>query len=391
MEQIQINEEHPLFQVTDTAEPELESFNQESSVKNGSYQLKRKKQKKATIKLKKSQLQKHFTCQMCYEQFTSIIALNRHKKSHPLDRQFKCTTCSESFNIHENLELHKIIHDESIKSCPQCGIAFKRLASLHGHIKIHFKTEVFTCNQCEEIFTTLLLLKTHTDQYHSKENLNIQSRSTNLTKLKKSTKQTLKCTHCAKIFYKPSHLIRHLRIHNGERPFHCEICRDKFGQKTTLNIHMLRHSGSKPHSCPECFIKFSQKGNLKTHLKRVHSNFNQKDNEQYPCNLCSCVFRKLGTLNRHITEQHSKIRNDNCLDDDQQPKQSDFDKIFKQIASLKTNVEEKAEKKSTISLADNTNGEIVHHNVEEVITDGMFEFIYVFFYSIIVNSFLYEI
>lgn len=262
--------------------------------------------------------------------------------------------------------LHSITHDESVKSCPTCGITFKRIVSLHGHIQTHFKSEVFTCNYCEEGFVNRHLLKLHLEKNHT-----IEWNNTRAPKLKipiKKSKTTLQCKICAKIFFKQSHFIRHMRIHNGDRPFACSTCDKKFGQQATLKMHMRRHTGFKPYKCEECFLKFSQKGNLKIHIKRVHTSKND-DDIKYPCSQCSCVFHKLGTLNRHITEQHSKIR-ENREEDEPNVKA-----IMNQIALINKSscavMQEENEKRSTISLADHdAGGEIVHHNVEEVIQEG---------------------
>lgn len=65
------------------------------------------------------------------------------------------------------------------------------------------------------------------------------------------------------------HLKDHVKIHNNERPFKCNICEASFARSSTLKIHSHTHSGLKPHRClyRGCNKTFSERGNMKTHMK----------------------------------------------------------------------------------------------------------------------------
>jgi len=61
-------------------------------------------------------------------------------------------------------------------------------------------------------------------------------------------------------------------IHEGKKPFQCDICQKSFTQKASMTTHILTiHEGEKPHHCEICDERVTMKNHMKRHLKSAHS------------------------------------------------------------------------------------------------------------------------
>lgn len=241
----------------------------------------------------------------------------------------KCGDCSQVFKFQSQFIIHQRVHTgERPYQCPECDKAFSKNSNLNLHLKMHRKNDGSQkCQICRRMFPTSEYedhVKTHTLNRKIKQNSEASfhettfapTTTTTLTSKEPEVKVEKVCQYCGKTFRFQSALIRHVRIHTGEKPFKCDICGKAFGQAYFLRVHELTHWSVKRYNCTHCKKSFAHYSNARKHTCRPLQNDTDPQRLQpsltYTCHICKSISGSLQQFNSHMRE-HTGTQLYRCL------------------------------------------------------------------------------
>ncbi|EDW67156.1 zinc finger protein 3 [Drosophila virilis] len=169
-------------------------------------------------------------------------------------------------------------------NCDDCGAVFQQAATLQRHIgKAHPAADIHDCPQCGHSFTQKSNLEAHSC---TGSDVPVESM--------RAQRAHHRCVHCGKWLQSASSLVMHLRLHNGERPFVCDVCPKTFKTNGALVAHQKRHLKLVEFECAYCGKGFVESSNLRRHVASLHTS-----ERPHTCTICQRTFSRVYLLEMH--------------------------------------------------------------------------------------------
>ncbi|CAK9813348.1 Zinc finger protein 275 [Anthophora quadrimaculata] len=156
------------------------------------------------------------------------------------------------------------------------------------------KSQCYTCNFCNKIFTKKLELKkhmyTHSNRIQNSDELELVNKARQIV----NDRVSYKCDVCKKIIFTKRGFLRHIRVHSDKRPCKCDLCGKSYRIEQDLARHIRDvHERLKKYNCDICGRAFANKGTKDDH-RRIHTG-----ERPYACEHCPKMFRTLNSIYIH--------------------------------------------------------------------------------------------
>lgn len=226
----------------------------------------------------------NYPCRLCDVSLSNKYQKYKHyRAAHnglPFIPSFTCPICKKTFKDKEFYEDHLSLHEGKKRHvCDLCNATFVNFFNLCSHRKVHFPQpkKTYTCNKCNIDFASRSAYGYHKYKVHEKKNW--------------------QCPTCGKVL--AAYDRNHLRIHEKEQKYVCDVCGKRFNCPQYLKDHRLAHESVKPFKCNFCERRFTQRTPRSIHMRKFHTG-----ETRFECNSCNIGFVTKILLRKHILCHH---------------------------------------------------------------------------------------
>ncbi|KAJ0170175.1 hypothetical protein K1T71_014103 [Dendrolimus kikuchii] len=240
--------------------------------------------------------EKYPSCKNCNQVFPSAETLSAHKcrrakkKKISKDNTALCMPTKEDFIKRPRKRRSNGDSMESqIVTCHNCNESFTSKVRLKFHMQFHEDSALLTpegnykCHLCEQLFDCETTLFDHVHFQHHKRH-----------------RWMCPVEGCGKTFYLRATLTKHSRTHTDTRRYVCVTCGKRFLDKQTLDEHGVTHLQIKPFQCHVCFKQLTRRSRLRMHLRAHEEEIALR--LVCVCAVCSRAFRDAKDAQDHATK-----------------------------------------------------------------------------------------